>query len=144
MSKDKLKIKLEKIIRWLAILTIKRYQPGIIAITGSVGKTSTKEVIYRILKDSRFVRATHGNFNNELGLPLTILGDYTEITGKMFWVKVIFKSIFRLIFKLKYPEILILEYAADKPGDIKSLLGIATPRIGVITSIGEIPSHIEF
>ncbi|MBU4347961.1 UDP-N-acetylmuramoyl-tripeptide--D-alanyl-D-alanine ligase [Patescibacteria group bacterium] len=144
MNKDRLKTKLEKIIRGLAILTIKRYQPGIIAVTGSVGKTSTKEAIYSVLKDSRFVRATHGNFNNEFGLPLTILGDYTKIVGKMFWVKVIFKSIFRLIFKLKYPEILILEYAADKPGDIKNLLSIAMPRIGVITSIGEIPSHIEF
>ena len=46
--------------------------------------------------------------------------------------------------KFIYPEILILEYAADRPGDIKELLEIAKPYIGIITAIGEIPVHIEF
>ena len=44
---------------------------------------------------------------------------------------------------LKYPEILILEYAADRPGDIKYLLEIAKPQIAVVTAIGEIPVHVE-
>jgi len=144
MNKEKLKLQLEKIVRRLAILTLKKYQPGVIAVTGSVGKTSTKEAILSVLKNSRFVRATHGNFNNELGLPLTILGDYQKIIGKMFWVRVIGMAILKLIFKFKYPEILILEYAADKPGDIKNLLDVAKPQIGVITAVGDIPSHVEF
>jgi len=144
MNKEKLQQYLRATIRQLAVWTIGKYQPGIIAITGSVGKTSTKEAVFCVLKGSRFVRATHGNFNNELGLPLTILGDYQKITGKMFWVKVIFVSIFRLIFKLKYPEILILEYAADKPGDMKDLLDVAKPQIGVITAVGDVPAHVEF
>ncbi len=144
MNKEQLKIQLEKIIRKLAVLTLKKYQPGIIAVTGSVGKTSTKEAIFSVLKDSRFVRATHGNFNNELGLPLTILGDYREIIGGAFWFKVIFISFFKLVFKFKYPEILILEYAADKPGDIKNLLDVARPQIGVITAVGDVPAHVEF
>ncbi len=152
MNKDKLRIKLEKIIRKLAIMTLRKYQPGIIAVTGSVGKTSTKEAILAVLKDSRFVRATHGNFNNELGLPLTILGDYRAIEGRAFWIKVIFKAIFRLIFPArgwfafggKYPQILILEYAADKPGDIKNLLEVAKPQIAVVTAVGDIPAHVEF
>ena len=152
MNKQKLENYLKRVIRILAIWTIKKYQPGIIAITGSVGKTSTKEAILCVLKGSRFVRATHGNFNNELGLPLTILGDYQKITGKMFWIRVIFMAIFRLIFPArgwsafggKYPEILILEYAADKPGDIKDLLDVARPQIGVITAIGDVPAHVEF
>jgi len=144
MDKEQLRGKLEKIIRKLAILTLKKYQPGIIAVTGSVGKTSTKEAIFAVLKDSRFVRANHGNFNNEIGLPLTILGDYTQISGKMFWVKVILMAVLRLILRLKYPEILILEYAADKPGDIKNLLEVARPQIGVVTAVGDIPAHVEF
>ncbi len=152
MNKEKLQKYLQAIIRKLAIWTIAKYQPGVIAITGSVGKTSTKEAILCVLKGSRFVRATHGNFNNELGLPLTILGDYQKITGRMFWVKVIFMAIFRLIFPArgwaafggKYPEILILEYAADKPGDIKDLLDVVKPQIGVITAVGDVPAHVEF
>ena len=50
----------------------------------------------------------------------------------------------RLIFKIDYPELLILEYAADRPGDIKYLLEIAKPFIGVVTAIGKIPVHVEF
>ncbi len=152
MNKENLKKYLEKIIRQLAIWTIAKYRPGIIAVTGSVGKTSTKEAILSILKNSRTVRATHANFNNELGLPLTILGNYREIRGRFFWPKVIFIAVLKLIFPARglfafgknYPEILILEYAADKPGDIKNLLDVAKPQIGVVTAVGDIPSHVEF
>jgi len=135
---------LKKILRWLAVLTIKKYQPGIIGVTGSVGKTSAKEAIATVLRSVRKVRASSGNFNNELGLPLTILGNWQSISGPLFWLKVIVVSVLRLIFRMKYPEILILEYAADKPGDIKYLLDIAKPQIGVITAIGDIPVHVEF
>ncbi len=128
----------------MAIWTIGKYQPGVIAITGSVGKTSAKEAIHAVLKASRSVRASSGNFNNEIGVPLSILGDWQQITGKWFWVKVILVSLAGLVFRFKYPEILILEYAADRPGDIKYLLDIAKPQIGVVTAIGDIPAHVEF
>ncbi len=144
MDKEKLQQYLQKILRQLAIWTIKKYQPGIIAITGSVGKTSTKEAIFAVLKNYRSVRANSGNFNNEIGMPLTILGGWDKISGRYFWLKVIFASLFRLAFRLRYPELLILEYAADKPGDIKYLLDIAKPQIGIVTTIGEIPVHVEF
>ena len=144
MNKGKLQHYLQRILRKLAIWTLKKYQPGIIAITGSVGKTSTKEAIYTVLKTSRLVRASSGNFNNELGMPLSILGDWQRISGKWFWFKVVLVSCWKLIFRLKYPEILILEYAADRPGDIKYLLDIAKPQTGVVTAIGDIPVHVEF
>ena len=137
-----------KILKWLlktlAQLTIWRYKPGIIGITGSVGKTSAKEAIFAVLSQERRVRRSSGNFNNELGLPLTILGDWQEIKGLFFWPKVILLSLLRVIFKVSYPEILVLEYGADKPGDIRYLLKIAKPQIGVITAVGEIPVHVEF
>lgn len=138
-----------KLLAWklkkLAKLTLKRYKPGIIGITGSVGKTSTKEVLKIILSKERRIRAPSKNFNNELGLPLTVLGNWQEIGGFGFWAKVILISLFHLIIKDKnYPEILILEYGIDAPGDMKKLLEIVRPNIGVITAIGEIPVHIEF
>ena len=148
-------------IEYLAKLTIKRYKPKIIGITGSVGKTSTKFALKSILETKYKVRASYGNLNNELGLSLGILGDWNEndlllvshnqpvgtekIRKIFFWFSVIFISWWRIIKKIKnYPEILILEYGADRPGDIKKLLKIAKPDISIITAIGEIPVHVEF
>ncbi|KKS82897.1 MAG: UDP-N-acetylmuramoylalanyl-D-glutamyl-2,6-diaminopimelate-D-alanyl-D-alanyl ligase, UDP-N-acetylmuramoylalanyl-D-glutamyl-2,6-diaminopimelate-D-alanyl-D-alanine ligase, partial [Candidatus Wolfebacteria bacterium GW2011_GWC1_43_10] len=62
----------------LAKLTIWRFKPFIIAITGSAGKTSAKEAIFAVLKNYKRVRRSWGNFNSDLGVPLTILGDFNE------------------------------------------------------------------
>ena len=135
------------VLRWklkkLSQLTIWRYRPGIIGVTGSVGKTSTKFAIAAVLSSERRVRTSRGNFNNELGVPLTILGDWDKIKGIFFWPKVFFTGIKNIIIKTEYPEILVLEYGVDKPGDMKYLLDIARPNISVITAIGETPVHVE-
>ena len=136
---------LEKIIKTLAKLTLKRYKPGIIGITGNVGKTSAKEAIRLLLERERKVRANSKNFNNEFGLPLTILGNWKDTEGRLFWIKVILSSIINLLIKRKsYPELLILEYGIDRPGDMRKLLEIARPHIGVVTAIGKTPVHVEF
>jgi UDP-N-acetylmuramoyl-tripeptide--D-alanyl-D-alanine ligase len=153
---------LKRTLRKLARLTIWRYRPGIIGVTGSAGKTSAKLAIKAVLERDRRVRVSSGNLNSDLGLPLTILGDWSERdlalvsrttppgTAKLrkmgFWIKVICVSAWRIVFARpeEYPEILVLEYGADRPGDIKYLLSIARPNISVITAIGEIPVHVEF
>ncbi|MEK9180054.1 MAG: Mur ligase family protein [Patescibacteria group bacterium] len=155
-----------KTLRWtlaqLAQLTIARFRPGIVGVTGSVGKTSTKLAIEAALGRERRVRASRGNLNNDLGLPLAILGDWSDSELKLisrdtpahtarvrklfFWCKVIIVSFFRALFgsRSEYPEILVLEYGADRPGDLRYLLGIARPNISVITAVGDIPVHVEF
>ncbi len=136
---------LKYILRTLARATLARYSPGIVGITGSVGKTSTKEAVRTVLAAERTVRAPAKNFNNELGLPLAILGDWESAGGVFFWLKVICVSIWRLIVKSKeYPEVLVLEYAIDRPGDMKYLLEIARPHIGLFTAMGDVPVHVEF
>ncbi len=156
-----LKYKLRRLAKW----TIQRYQPEIIAITGSVGKTSAKEAIYAVLKNYKRVRKSTGNMHNELGVPLAILGDWSEEELKLvsratppgeykfrkflFWLKVLLSGMFRVVFPQRsalggYPQILILEYGADRPGDMRYLLGIAKPKISVITAVGEVPVHVEF
>src|SRR3989344_3982607 len=75
---------------------------------------------------------------------MTILGDWEKPGGPLFWLWVIVISLWRILIKSPYPEILVLEYAAEKPGDIGYLLEIAKPQIGVVTTIGEIPVHVEF
>jgi UDP-N-acetylmuramoyl-tripeptide--D-alanyl-D-alanine ligase len=152
---------LRQTLRKLAQGTIWRYRPGIIGVTGSAGKTSTKLAIQAVLSWGRRVRVSAGNLNNDLGLPLAILGDWSAAdlrlisreqpagTAKfqktMFWLKVIITSAWRIVFRSsEYPEILVLEYGADRPGDIKYLLQIARPNVSVITAVGDVPVHVEF
>lgn len=135
---------LATILRILARATVKKYAPEIIGVTGSVGKTSTKLAIWSVLRGYKSVRVAPGNLNNELGLPLAILGDSQEPTGFFFWIQVILVSVWRLMVRHPYPALLILEYAADHPGDIHYLTNIARPRVGVITAVGDVPVHVEF
>src|SRR3989339_1171058 len=89
------------ILKILAKLVINKYQPTIIGITGSVGKTSTKEAIYSVLNDKFKVRRNIKNFNNEIGTPLTILG-YNQTPGKnIFRYLAILSKAMALIFKKK-------------------------------------------
>ena len=130
-------------LKILAKLTVKKYKPQIIGITGSVGKTSAKEAIFSVLASKFRVRRNVKNYNNEIGVPLTILG-FTDSPGKNIWkwawyFLVATKNL--IIKNKKYPEVLILEMGADKPGDISYLTGIAKPSISLITAIGH--SHIE-
>src|SRR3989344_9282043 len=144
---------LKKIIVWklniIAKMYLARFKPQIIAITGNVGKTSTKEAIATVIGKIKKVRSGKGNLNNEFGVPLTIVGDwmddYYEAGNTLwFWVKVLSLSFFGWVFVRNYPEILVLEYGADKPGDIKKLARKFRPHIGVVTAVGEIPVHVEF
>lgn len=136
---------LQKITKFLARLVIGRYRPKVIAITGSVGKTSTKEAIRTVLEQEFKVRSTILNQNNEIGVPLTILGEQGAGKNIVGWVMIFLRATFLILIKSKnYPQILILEYGVDKPGDMDYLLSIAKPLVGVMTSIGEIPVHVEF
>lgn len=135
---------LEQALRWIAQAIIRKYRPSVIAVTGSVGKTATKLAIVAALQDARSVRASPGNFNNELGVPLTIIGDWKEISGYFFWIKVIAVGLWSIATRVQYPEVLILEYGIQKPGDMDYLLSIAKPSIAVMTAIGGAPVHMEF
>lgn len=137
-----MKMIMQKILRVLAKLILRKYRPEIIGITGSVGKTGVKEAIYSVLSDKFNVRRNLKNYNNEIGVPLTVIGALSPAKSFFGWAQV-FYSAARLLLKRdkNYPKILILEMAADKPGDLDYLTDMVKPNIGVITSIGL--SHIE-
>jgi UDP-N-acetylmuramoyl-tripeptide--D-alanyl-D-alanine ligase len=140
---------LERVLAALTKTTVKRYKPRIIGVTGSVGKTSTKTAIFTVLDKAtdKKVRAPGGNLNNELGLPLAILGDYETSRGALFWLGVVLRATLRLIFirsSKKYPDVIILEYGADKPGDIKRLVRLVRPDVAVVTAVGNVPVHVEY
>lgn len=134
---------LQKILRSLASRVIKKYQPDIIGITGSVGKTSTKEAIYTVLESKYKIRKNIHNYNNEIGVPLTILGSESGKHSLIKWFLIFLKGIGLIIIKDKdYPDIIILEMGADRPGDIKYLTSLAPCKIGILTNISE--AHIEY
>lgn len=89
----------------------------ILAITGTNGKTTTKELTAAVLSKKFNIQFTQGNLNNHIGVPLTILSMTTET------------------------EIGIIEMGANHPGDIKLLCEIADPDFGIVTNIGK--AHLE-
>jgi UDP-N-acetylmuramoyl-tripeptide--D-alanyl-D-alanine ligase len=122
---------------------LKKYKPDVIGITGSVGKSSTKTAIHTLLEDSYKIRSSPKSYNTEIGVPLTIIGLDNPARSILGWLKVFLHAIRLLISRDKdYPRILILEMAADQPGDIKYLVSFAKPKVGIITSVG--PTHLEF
>ena len=106
-----------KYIQQLAYYHRKKFNIPVIGITGSNGKTTTKELINSVLAKKYNVLATIGNLNNHLGVPFTLL----RMTNKH--------------------EIAIIEMGANKHGDIKELCEIAEPTHGIITNIGR--AHLE-
>jgi UDP-N-acetylmuramoyl-tripeptide--D-alanyl-D-alanine ligase len=130
------------ILKILAKGVIKKYNPEIIGITGSFGKTSAKEAIFCVLKNQFKIRKSVHNYNNEFGLPLTILGCNSGKKSPFKWLFIFIKGLKLIFFKDKnYPKILILEMGADKPNDIDYLIKIAPCKIAIITDIGA--THLE-
>jgi UDP-N-acetylmuramoyl-tripeptide--D-alanyl-D-alanine ligase len=133
-----------QILTWESKLILARYHPKIIAITGSVGKTSTKDAIYAVLSEFYTVRKSEKSFNSEIGLPLTILGVKNGWSNPIVWAENIIRGLFIIVWKHKYPEWLVLEIGAGKPGDIKSVAPWVRPDIVVLTRFPDVPVHVEF
>lgn len=106
-----------KTLQQLALHHRNQLDIPVIGITGTNGKTTTKELINAVLSKRFRTHATQGNFNNHLGVPLTLLG----ITEQC--------------------EIAIVEMGANHPGEIEELCNIAQPTHGLITNVGR--AHLE-
>ncbi len=95
----------------IAALKRSKYNIPVVAITGSVGKTSTKDIVSSVLSQKYKVLKTEGNLNNDIGMPLMIL-------------------------KLKDEEVLVLEMGMNHLGEISYLSNIAKPTLAIITNVG--------
>lgn len=98
-------------IAQIAKLKREKYNIPVIAVTGSVGKTSTKDIIYSVVSQKYKTLKTQGNMNNHIGMPMTILG-------------------------LKKHEALVIEMGMNHFGELRKLTQIAKPTIAVITNVG--------
>lgn len=133
---------LERVLRFMARTVLLRYRPLVIGVTGSVGKSATKESIALVLSSSMRVRKSEGNFNNEIGLPLTILGVDSGGSSFIRWFLVGFRFLRLALFSASYPQVLVLEMGVDRPGDMSYLLEFVPVKIGAVTRIAE--SHIAY
>lgn len=131
------------IITWEAKAALVRHKPFIVGVTGNLGKTSTKDAIYAVMKDHFHVRRSEKSMNSEFGVPLTILGEKSGWNNPIKWLVVIVRGFF-VAFAKDYPTHLVLEIGADRPGDIKSIASWIKPNITVVTQFGQVPVHIEF
>src|SRR3989338_4642754 len=131
------------VLAWEARAVLAKFQPKIVAITGSVGKSSTKEAIAVVLATKYRVHKSPKSYNSGFGVPLAILGLSTAWHSPMGWGMTLMKG-FLARFQKEYPEVLVLETGVDRPGDMDAILSIIEPLVSVVTAIGEIPVHVEF
>ena len=132
------------ILTWEARLVLLRYKPKIIAVTGSVGKTSTKDAIFAALASSLHIRKSEKSFNSDIGVPLAILGLDNGWSDPFKWASNIARGLWLVVVTHQYPEWLVLEVGADRPNDIKNVARWLRPDITVITAIPEVPVHVEY
>ncbi len=127
-----------------AKVLINRTKPTIIAVTGSVGKTSTKDAIFSVIKNHRRTRKSEKSFNSEIGVPLSVLGLPNAWDNPVLWLWNIIEGFFIAFFSREYPEVLVLEAGVDRPGDMQSLTAWLKPDIAVITRLPDVPVHVEY
>lgn len=132
------------ILTWEAKQVIKKYKPRIIAVTGSVGKTSTKDAIFSALSPEVDIRKNKKSFNSEIGTPLTILNCPTGWNNLFIWLKNIINGLLLILIKQPYPAWLVLEIGADRPGDIANVAKWLPCDVVVITRIPDVPVHVEY
>lgn len=123
---------------------VAKYKPKIILVTGSVGKTSSKDAIYTALASSFFIRRSEKSFNSDIGVPLTVLGVPNGWSNPVQWVKNLFEGLSLLVLDAPYPKWLVLEIGADRPGDITKSLSWIKPEVVLGTRFPKVPVHVEF
>ncbi len=130
-----------KIITNLARAILWQHKPYIIAVTGNLGKTTTKDSIVAVLKD-KSVRGSAKSFNSDIGVPLTIINSTSPHSHIGKWLLVMMRGVITF-FARDYPEYLVLEVGADRPNDIRNIVKWLKPDMVILTQFAAVPVHIE-
>lgn len=141
--KQKLKQIIVSILIWEAKRVVRKFKPRIVAVTGSVGKTGTKDAVYTILSQTEHARKSEKSFNSEIGVPLTVLGLPNAWSSFMGWIENIGEGFILPWRKSAYPEWLVLEIGVDRPGDIKRLSWLQSDVV-IFTHFPNVPVHVEY
>jgi UDP-N-acetylmuramoyl-tripeptide--D-alanyl-D-alanine ligase len=137
-----------RILQWkltfLAKRVLQRYAPVVVGVAGSVGKTSCVQAIALGLEREYRVGQTLRSYNQELGVPLSILRQETGYRSLWRWMAILSHGLWLGYGPkdLKYPNLLVLELGADSPGDLDKLMAWVKPQVGVLTAATV--EHVEF
>ncbi len=134
---------IKKLLVVLAVKVLKKHKPYIIAIIGSVGKTTARNAIYAVLSKKNSVRKSEQSLTTDLGVPLTLLGCRYSIHTFFGVVKNIYNALYQTFWSQEYPEYVILEIDGHTKGEVKRLVDWLPVDLLVVTAIGEIPAHVE-
>jgi len=122
-------------LKFLTKIVLIIHRPIIIGIAGSTNKSFVRMELIKILNEKGLQARSHNkSFNTNISMPLAILYLESGYNSYLRWLPIILKA-FLSIFKLKFPQILVLEYGISKPGDMRYLLSIARPDITIITEV---------
>ena len=132
--KDQLKKFVLYSLKRMARRRLKNFKGKIIAVTGSVGKTSTKEAISAVLNAKFRVKKSKGNMNSDFGLLLTILNIESGNRSALKWSVLMMKAFWHMTHEIS-ADVLLLELGVDKPGDMDFLTSIIKPDIAVLTNV---------
>ena len=142
--KELFKKPLVALLGWEAKQLLKKHAPIVIAVTGSVGKTTTKDILHAGLVGITDVRAAKKSFNSEIGVPLAIMALQNPGSNPVKWIATLLSGMKQVFVNKEFPELLVLEVGAGAPGDIRNIATWITPDISVFTALAETPVHIEF
>ncbi len=131
------------ILSSLSHAIVRKYKPQIVMITGSVGKTSTKDAVAAALSERFYLRKPEKSFNSEFGVPLTIIGAKNPWGSAFGWLGVIQEALVLLMTPNHYPKMLVLEVGAEQSGDLEKTVKIVAPDVVVVTLLPEVPVHVE-
>ncbi len=134
---------LELFLAGISRAVIRRYKPTVVMVTGSVGKTSTKDAVAAVLMSRYLVRKSEKSFNSQFGVPFTILGVANPWHDPFAWLAVFKRALALLLLPNHYPNLLVLEVGSGKPGDLAHILRIVTPDMVVVTCLPQVPVHVE-
>lgn len=126
------------LLRVLAKKKLEKINPKIVGITGSVGKTSTKDAIAEVLARRFSLRKSQGGYNSEFGTLLSILEKQSAYSSFGKWMKIIFESAVENFKKVSRYDFFVMEMGVDKPGDMDEILKVVRPDIMIFTAVKDV------